>query len=251
MKNIYFTIMAGLLTVAITLTGSSCKKKEQAEAPPPLSPEQQARMEIIKKGAEDAKKVNAAEVNGVEITMLELIREMNKIAPKYVKGDEKAAPGTTAKVKQEALDNLIFAELAVQEAIKQGITVSPERIDEVVQLMKKQTGSSEAYQEYLDGLGITENELKKRIERSHRLELITAKEIYQKIKIDDKDIRAEYEKNKSVFKDGSGKPMLYEDAAQIIKKKLIAEAGAVKKNEWGKTLRKNAKIVIAKDGGNK
>jgi hypothetical protein len=248
MKKIYFTIMAGLLTAAITLTGSSCKKKEQAEAPPPPTPEQRAAIEEAKKSVEESKKVDVAEVNGVEITMHDLIREMNKVAPKYIKGDEKETPRTTEKVRKEALDNLIFAELAVQESVKQGITVGPERVDEVVQAMKKQTGSPEAYKEYLDGLGITENELRKRIERSHRLELITAKEIYQKIKIDDKDIRAEYKKNKNAFKDASGKPMSYEEAAQLIKRKLIAEAGAVKKAEWGKALRKNAKIVIAKDG---
>ena len=249
MKNINFTIMAGLLAAAISLAGASCKKKEQVAAPPPPSPEQQAVIEEAKKSAEESKKVFAAQVNGIDIAMYDLVREMNKIAPKYVKGDEKAAPGTTVKIRNEALDNLIFAELAVQEAVKRGITVSPERIDEVVQLMKKQTGSAEAYKEYLSGLGITEDELRKRIERSHLLEMITGKEIYQKIKIDDKDVRNEYEKHKSAFKDGSGKQMSYEEAAPVIKRKLMAELGAEMKKEWGKTLRKNAKIVIAKDGG--
>jgi hypothetical protein len=249
MKNINVTIMAGLLAVAISLSGVSCKKKEQVAAPPPPSPEQQAAIEEAKKGVEEARKIDVAEVNGVEITMFELVREMNRIAPKYIKENEKTAPGTTEKVRKEALDNLIFAELAVQEAVKQGITVTPERIDEVIQLMKKQTGSAKAYQEYLSGLGITEDQLRKRIERSHQLELITGKEIYQKIKLDDKDVRAEYEKNKNAFKDGSGKQMSYEEAAPVIKRKLMAELGAEMKKAWEKTLRKNAKIVIAKDGG--
>jgi len=184
MKNSYRTLALCMITAAISLTHASCKKEEPI-APPP-SPEQKAVMEVLKKSAEVAKTVFAAKVNGVEVTMHDLVREMNRIAPKYVKDGEKTPPATTAKIRKEALDNLIFNELAVQEAVRQGITVSPEKVNEVVKLMKEQLGSNDAYQKYLDDLGITEEGLKKRIERSHLLEIVTAKEVYQKITIEDK-----------------------------------------------------------------
>jgi len=247
MKNIYRTIAMCLLAAAISVSGLSCKKKEPAA--PPLTPEQKARTEMIKKGAEEAKKVFAAQVNGVEISMYELIREMNKIAPKYVKEGEQSTPKITEKIRKEALDNVIFNELAVQEAIRQGISVSPERINQVVELMKEQTGSKEAYQEYLDGLGITEDVLRKRIERSHLLELVTAKEVYQKITIDERAARAEYQKNKNDYRDKSGQKLSYDEVSMMIKKKMVSEIGVEKKKEWGAALRKNAKIVIAKDAG--
>jgi hypothetical protein len=244
MKKIVCAISVGLLVASFSLTSLSCKKKEPA-APPP-TPEQKAKIEEIKKDVEAAKKDIAAKVNGVEITMHDLVREMNRVAPKYVKEGEKTTPKTTAKIKKEALDNLIFNELAVQEAARQKITVSPEKIDKIVELMKKQMGSKEAYLQYLDSLGITEEGLRKSIERSHLLEMVTAKEIYQKIKIDDKDIRAEYEKNKdSYMKDG--KQLSYDEAAPFIKRRLIADAGVEKKKEWGVALRKNAKIMIEKN----
>lgn len=246
MKNIYRTIGVCFLTAAISITISSCKKQEPA-APQP-TPEQKAKIEEIKKDVEAAKKVFAAKVNGVEITMHDLVREMNKVAPKYVKGDEKVSTATTKKIKKEALNNLIFMELAVQEAVRRGITIGTEKIDKIVELMKKQTGSKEAYQQYLDGLGITEEGLRKRIERSHLLEMVTAREIYQKITIDEKDIRAEYEKNKGMYKKGE-KQLSYDEAAMIIKKKMISDRGVEKKKEWGTALRKNAKIVIEKNGG--
>jgi hypothetical protein len=246
MKNIVYTIAVGLLLAVFSMTGLSCKKKEPAVPPP--TPEQKAQIEESKKNVEAAKKVFAAQVNGVEITVLDLVREMNRIAPKYVQGNEKAAPATTVKIRKEALDNLIFNELAVQEAVRQGMTVSAEQINTVVDLMKKQMGSKEAYQGYLDSVGTTEEGLRKRIERSHLFEMVTAKEIYQKIKIDEKDIRAEYEKNKDAYKNGD-KQMSYDEAAAIINKKMISERGAVKKKEWGNALRKNAKIEIEKDGG--
>jgi hypothetical protein len=246
MKKIVYTIAVGLLLAAFSFTGLSCKKKEPP-APPPTQ-EQKAQVEEAKKNVEAAKKVFAARVNGVEITALDLVREMNKVAPKYSKGDEKVTPATTAKIKKEALDNLIFNELAVQEAVRQGMKVSPEKIDTVVDLMKKQMGSKEAYQQYLDSLGITEEGLKKRIERSHLLEMVTAKDVYQKIKIDEKDIRAEYEKNKGAYKRGD-KQLSYDEVMVPIKKRMISEQGVARKKEWGNALRKNAKIEIEKDGG--
>jgi len=244
MKNSYRTLALCMITAAISLTHASCKKEEPI-APPP-SPEQKAVMEVLKKSAEVAKTVFAAKVNGVEVTMHDLVREMNRIAPKYVKDGEKTPPATTAKIRKEALDNLIFNELAVQEAVRQGITVSPEKVNEVVKLMKEQLGSNDAYQKYLDDLGITEEGLKKRIERSHLLEIVTAKEVYQKITIEDKDARLEYEKNKTLYKNGD-KQLTYDEAAPVVKKRLTAVIGADRKQEWGKVLRKKAKIEIAKE----
>jgi hypothetical protein len=239
--------MAAVVMAAISLTGLSCKKEKVAVTPPP-TPEQKAKIEEIKKDVEEAKKAFAARVNNVEISTYDLIREMNNISPKYVKQGEQVSAKTTAMIRKEALDNLIFNELAVQEAVMQGMRVGPEKIDKIIELTKKQMGSQEAYQQYLDGLGITEETLRKRIERSQLLEMVTAKEIYQKIKIDEKDIRAEYDKNKAVYKNG-GKQMSYDEAAGIIKRKMIADRGAEKKKEWGNALRKNSKIEIEKDGG--
>lgn len=244
MKKIIRTIVVMLLAVSFSMSGFACKKQEPA--PPPPTPEQKAAIEVIKKNSEEAKKVFAAKVNGVEITMYDLVREMNKVSPKYLKEGEKVPPQTTATIKKEALDNLIFNELAVQEAVKRGVTVSPDKVNEVVKLMKEQMGTREAYQEYLDNLGTTEEGLKKRIERSHLLEMITGQEIYQKITVDEKGMRAEYEKNKALYKSG-GKQLGYDEAAPFIKKKIISEQGAIKKQEWGATLKKKAKIEISKD----
>jgi hypothetical protein len=244
MKNIHRTVVVCLLTALILISVSACKKREPA-APPP-TPEQKAAIEEMKKNAEEARKVFAAKVNGVEITMHDLVREMNRVTPKYVKGDEKIPAATAAKIKKEALDNLIFNELAVQEAARQGLTVNREQIDEVVKLMKEQMGSRDAYQQYLDNLGINEEGLKKRIERSHLFEMVTAKEVYHKIAIDEQEMRAEYEKNKSAYKAGD-RQLSYEEASAAIKRKMTSERGAVRKKEWGAALRKTAMVEITKE----
>ena len=245
--------MAALLISIICLTGSSCKKEQQPAAVPPPTPEQKAKIEEIKKevkkGAEEAKTVIAAQVNGVDITMHDVVSEMNTIAQRdEAQGQGKTKPRPIEAVKKEALDNLIFKELAIQEAIKQGIVVTPERVDTVVKLMKEQTGSAEEFKKYLDERQMTEADLRKRIERSHQFEMITGKEIYQKVKIDDKDVRADYEKNKSEYKDNSGRQLSYEEAANFIRRKLTSQKGADMKKAWAKTLRNNASVVILKEG---
>jgi hypothetical protein len=86
MKNSHFTIVAGLLMAVISLTSLSCKKEQAAVTPPPPTPEQKAKIEEIKKevkkDAEAAKTVIAAQVNGVDITMHDVVSEMNTIAQK-------------------------------------------------------------------------------------------------------------------------------------------------------------------------
>lgn len=155
--------------------------------------------EETKKAEEEAKKVIAAKVNGGEINMFMLTRAMNRIAPKYIKEGEATTAETTAKIEKEALERLIFEELAVQEAIKQGINPKPEAIEKVLEEVKKNLGSEEAYRGYLDKNNLTEDALKKLIERSQRLELITAKEVYGKVKVDDKLLHDEYEKEKGKY----------------------------------------------------
>jgi hypothetical protein len=246
MKNLYFIIIAVVLIAAISLTGSSCKKEQKTVVPPP-TPEQKAKIEENKKVAEVTKNLVVAAVNGVDITMQDLVREMNLIAERNAKGEGKAKPAEVEKVKKEALDNIIFKELAVQESIKQGIVVSPERVDGVIELMKKQMGSAEKYKQYLDELALTEPELRKRIERSQRIELITGKEIYQKVKINDRDVREEYEKNKGEYKDNTGRQLNYEEAANFIRRKMISQKGAALKKKWANTLRTNASIAIFKE----
>ncbi len=158
--------------------------------------------EVIKgarKAEEEAKKIIVARVNGTDINMFMLIRAMNRVAAKYVKEGEAASAEVTGRIKKEALERLIFEELAVQEAIRQDINPSHEAIEKVLVEVRKNLGSEEAYRAYLDKNNLTENELNKMIERSQRLELITAREVYGKVKVDEKLLREEYEREKGRY----------------------------------------------------
>ncbi len=155
--------------------------------------------EEARKSAQEAKKIIVAKVNGTDITLFMLVRAMNRLSPKYTEPDKAPSPETTERVKKEALERLIFEELAVQAAIKAGIDPAPAAIDKVLSQIKENLGSEQAYREYLDANGLTEDALKELIVRSQRYELITAREVYGKVKVDEKVLRDEYEKEKDKF----------------------------------------------------
>jgi len=153
-----------------------------------------AEQEKLKKNAEEAKKIIIARVNGEGISMYDLVRMMNRIVPRYVGNEESVTPEITEKVKKEALDELIFQELAIQEAAKQGVKIEQAEIDKVVANVKKNIGGDKAYAAYLENIGLTEETFRKQIERGHQYELITKREIYGKVTVDSEKIKAEYEK---------------------------------------------------------
>jgi parvulin-like peptidyl-prolyl isomerase len=155
--------------------------------------------EEVRKAAQEAKKIIVARVNGADISMFMLVRAMNRISPKYAEKGKAASSDMTEKIKKEALERLIFEELAVQAAVKAGINPAPEAIEKVVSQIKENLESEQAYREYLDANDLTEDALKGLIVRSQRYELITAREVYGKVKVDEKLIRDEYEKEKSRF----------------------------------------------------
>jgi parvulin-like peptidyl-prolyl isomerase len=175
------------------------KTAEEVKGAEALKPENSKMAEEARRAVEEAKKIIVAKVNGQDINMFMLVRTMNKVAPKYVKEGEITSPEITEKIRTEALDRLILEELAVQEAIKQNINPNPTEIEEVIAQVKKNLATEEAYREYLVNSNLTEETLEKLIERSRRYELITAREVYGKVRVDEKLLKAEYEKEKGRF----------------------------------------------------
>jgi len=173
----------GIVMTAITLTGVSCTKekagkKETAKTPPG----HEKMVEGYKKGVEESKGVVVAKVNGAEITMRDLIERMNQIAPQYAKDPRDLTPELDQKVRKEAFDILIFRELAVQEAVRQGLKVPPGEIDEVLKNIKANAGSQDAYKGYLGRAGLNEESLRKQIGRNLLFDMVVDTEIFRKAK---------------------------------------------------------------------
>jgi parvulin-like peptidyl-prolyl isomerase len=236
------TLVAIILVFAIShLALVSCKKKETAGVPP--SPEAH-RTAMLEKSFAESKKVAAARVNGEAITMFSLLQEMNAIAPQYLAPGKQRTPELDAKIRKHALDTVIFEELAVQEAKKRGMTVTSEVLDREIKKIKADTGSADAFREYLVQRGLSESELRKMIEQDALFEMISAQEVDAKITVTEADLRTRYNKEKAGLKDSSHKQMTYEAAKGMLEQRVRAEAGEKRMREWEQELRKNARIEV-------
>ena len=245
MKRTFSKMMFGILLLTIGLSGISCSKEKSA-GKAAQTPEQAKMVEEYQKGIEESKKTIIAKVNGVDISMSELITEMNTVAPLYIKPGQKKTPEIDAQVQKEALDRLIYRELALQAAVKQGLSVPPEKIDQEIKKTKADLKSEEVYKQNLAARGMTEAELRKRFERAFLVEMITEKEVFDKVNIDPGLIRKTYEREKASYRGPSGQ-MSYEEAKPAIEEKLMTPLVQKREDEWVNEMKKNAKIEITLD----
>ena len=201
-------VLQGLMAVTIL----SCAHGTAERNNTAISEEEHGKiLERYKVGVEESKKFVVAQVNGTDITMNQLIDRMNKIAPTYVKDPRERTPELDDKVKQEALDILIFRELAIQDAVRQGMKADPAQIDRSIETLRHVTGTEEGFNAYLSQRGLTEESLRKEIERDELFNMVAEKEIAEKM-------------------DGS------QDRAAAIQKR---------KEQWEAELKKKATIVIS------
>lgn len=147
---------------------------------------------LKKKGLEEARKIVVAKVNGANITMDQVVNTMNRLAKAG-----RPAPSTQEgieKAKKEAIDRLIFQELAYQKAIADNIEVNPENIESAIANLKANLGGDEeAYKKLLEDEMLTEEELRAQIKRSLMLEVIFAREVLDKITVPDDLVKKEYD----------------------------------------------------------
>jgi len=224
----------------ISCKGDTAQKKE----PTNRTAESSRIGEEQRKRFEESQKTIVAKVNGVPVSIPELLEEMNAIAPQYIKPGQKRDPKTDEKIRKEALDRLTYRELAVQAAKKQGMKAPAEAVAEELKRIKAEMKTEEAYRQNLAKSGIAEEDLKRRIERNLLVEMITEKEIFGKATVDLDEAKRIYERNMKSYMGPSG-PMTFEEARPLIENELKTAAVQKREDEWAATLKKAARIEIA------
>jgi hypothetical protein len=146
---------------------------------------------------QDAKKIIAARVNGVEISQQMVTTMMNRIIAKKGHGDAPAEK--YEETRRTALNRLILQELALQKAKAEGMKVEQEKVESVIDDLKVKLGGEEGFFAFLKKEEMTEKELAEQVERSLMLDMISAKEMSDRISIPEDDLRREYEREKEKF----------------------------------------------------
>jgi len=140
-----------------------------------------------------------ARVNGAVLTDRDLLREMLQIFP-YARQHNGFPKAQEASIRQGALQMIIFEELVYQEAQRRKLSVPQQQLAQAETQFKKQFGSPEEYQQYLNlEVGGNERLVREKIKRSLLIEQVLKSDVENKSAVSVAEIRAFYEKNPARF----------------------------------------------------
>jgi hypothetical protein len=140
-----------------------------------------------------------ARVNGVVLTDRDLLREMYTIFP-YARQHNGFPKAQEAVIRQGALEMIIFEELCYQEAMRRKMTVSPDKVNQGEAAFKKQFGSPEEYQQFLQSeMHGSRQQLREQIQRSLLIDQFLNQELDNKAAVSLTEVRAYYDKNSAKF----------------------------------------------------
>ncbi len=142
-----------------------------------------------------------ARVNGVVLTDTDLVREEYIIFPYTKQHSGKIPAEFAAGIRQGALQMIIFEELVYQDAQKQHMTVSTERLRQAETELKAEFNSPSDFRKYVQA-NFQGNEalLRKKIERSLLIDQLLKREVDAKSAITPAELRAYYDKNPALFR---------------------------------------------------
>ncbi len=159
----------------------------------------------------------AAVVNNRPITRFALDRELEKQGG------------------QQVLDSLITKSLILQEAKKQGVNISDERIKAKLSEIEAQIVSQGSD---LDTVLQTQGLTRQSFEEQIRIELIIEEILGKDITISEEEIQNYYEENKELF----GEEVTYEEVKNQLKEDLRQQELGSKFQSWVMELEQKAKI---------
>lgn len=181
-----------------------------------------------------------ARVNGVEISQA----AVQAMAARMARGG--GAPASS----KEALDGLILAELAYQKAKAAGLAIDPPDIDNAVNEIKDNAGGEEIFRQMLAARKLSEEDLRRELERDFMIRRIIQKEVVAGIVISREELNREIEKARGeLIKPGEKANM--RQIRRSVEKKLKTREEKKRMAEWETELRKGAKIELMEEGDEK
>lgn len=140
-----------------------------------------------------------AVVNGVNLMESQLQRVIEELLPRTF-FHQSVTPEKRAELRKKALEELIRRELYYQEAKRLNIKAEKKEIKEGLETIKKRFRSKGQYKDALKQAGITEEDLKKDIERNILIRKFYQQEVLDKAKVTEEYLKEYYEKHREDFK---------------------------------------------------
>ncbi len=143
----------------------------------------------------------AATVNGVAISGKEVDRIIKEMAAQYKSKTNNAVTDEMLKnAKTAILNKLIDAELLYQAGLKMDNKDLDKQVDEQFAQKKKQFASPAVYEKALKESNLNEKDLKLLVRKDIVINNLLGREVAEKVKVTDEEVKKFYDDNKEKFK---------------------------------------------------
>jgi hypothetical protein len=138
-------------------------------------------------------------VNGTELTEADLLRVEYAIFP-YARQHNGLPKGMETQIRDGAMKMMVFEELAYQEALRRGMTISAVKMQRAEADFRRTFDSPDQYSEFLQSeFHGSDQLLRAKIRRSLLIEALLKTEVEDKSVISPAELRAFYDKNPAKF----------------------------------------------------
>lgn len=183
----------------------------------------------------------AAVVNESVITQEALAFETQRAIEQLARRGQVPSEEMMPQIREDVLNRMIEEELLYQASQAAGIKVPDSRVEKELASIKERFPSDKEFQEALAGIGMSEDDLKRKITRGVAIEELIKNDVVQEIEVSDEESRSFYEQNASMFE----KPEQVK--ARHILIKTVEDATAEQKTEARKRIDDVRQKVV--DGG--
>ena len=142
----------------------------------------------------------AATVNGKPIFKSQYDHELSVFQKRAAQQGRPLSDADLTTVKKQILENLIEAEMLYQQSQKEGVKVDDQAINEQIEKIKKRFPDEEAYKKALEGMGISEKEIRSQIQRGLAINQLLDTNVRQKISVTAEESNNFYKSNPNLFK---------------------------------------------------
>lgn len=139
-----------------------------------------------------------ARCNGVEIKKDELVRQAEQMRMRLMQASRgQQTPPLDAGFYKQILDGLVAQTLLLQDARKQGVTVTDQDIKPQLDAIRKQFPDAATFQKALAGQGMTEKALEDNLRQEALIQKYITTKVFSTVTVTDQEARAFYEQNKA------------------------------------------------------
>lgn len=140
-----------------------------------------------------------ATVNGTVITRLAFDREMSMIQQRQARSGQPLERSMLLKWQDKILEGLIEKELLYQESQKAGFKAEPGLVDNQLDDIKKRFPDGKAFEQALTDMGLSEADLRSRVEKEQAIQQWIEKNFLEKSTISEEETKAYYDGHPEMF----------------------------------------------------